>query len=220
MCGRFAFYTPAEAVVRLFGARAEEDFPPRWNLAPTQDAPVVRLDADGERYFDALYWGLVPFWAKEKAIGNRMINARAETVAEKPAFRQAFRQRRCLVLADGFYEWRKTASGKQPWFIHRAGGEPFAMAGLWERWDKGGEPLDSCTIVTTRANDWMTRLHNRMPAILLGDAVDRWLDPEPPEAELVDLLEPVGDEALDAHEVSREVNNPGNEGAELVERLE
>jgi putative SOS response-associated peptidase YedK len=228
MCGRYAFYTPIEAVTRLFGVEEvhAHDIAPRYNIAPTQEVPIVRLSpflAEPEprapvRELGLARWGLVPFWAKEAAIGNRMINARAETVATKPAFRAAFRRRRCLVPADGFYEWQATASGKQPWYIHAADGAPLAFAGLWELWDPGdAPPLSSCTIITTRANAFMARLHDRMPAILDGAARDAWLAPDTPECELKDLLEPAPDELLEAWPVTRRVNSPFNEDPSLIE---
>lgn len=221
MCGRFAFYSPAEATARLFGAATDAELPPRYNIAPTQDAPVVRVAADGDRELVGLRWGLIPFWAKDPKIGNRMINARSETVAEKPAFRQAYRKRRCLVLADGFYEWQKTPGAKTPWYISLAGGAPFAMAGLWESWrDKTqgdeAEPVQTCSIITTSPNELMARLHNRMPAILLDDAVDRWLDPAAEPASLAPLLGPIPASRLTADPVSRRVNSPANDDAELI----
>jgi len=227
VCGRYAFYTPAEAVVRLFGVTEVHapDLAPRYNVAPTQEVPVVRLLPDrGEgaepvRELALARWGLVPFWAKDPSIGNRMINARAESVAGKPAFRAAFRRRRCIVPADGFFEWQKTATGKQPWYIHGTSGEPLAFAGLWELWDAKGTapPMASCTIITTRANRFMEALHHRMPVVLDTQGRDAWLDPESPPALLEGLLEPVEDLALAAYPVSRSVNRPANDGPELLE---
>jgi putative SOS response-associated peptidase YedK len=163
----------------------------------------------------------VPFWASDPKIGNRMINARGETVADKPAFRAAFRKRRCLVPADGFFEWQKSAAGKQPWFIRAADGEPLAFAGLWELWDaKGTEPpLASCTIITTRANEMMKPLHDRMPVVLAPSAREAWLDPASSPAALQGLLEPAAEAALEAWPVSLRVNSPANEDASLVEPL-
>lgn len=222
MCGRYALYTPVEAMVRLFGLAEAHAEPPRYNIAPTQLVPVVRADVQGSRRADSLRWGLVPFWAKELAIGNRMINARGETVAEKPAFRQAWRRRRCLIPADGFYEWQKLPGGKQPWFISSGGQGPLAFAGLWERWDDRGkaEPVESCTIITTLANGTLRPLHERMPVILSPQAWDRWLDPGVGEDELSSLLRPAPDDLLSAHPVSRRVNSPANDGPELVEAVE
>lgn len=229
MCGRYAFFTPSEAITRLFAVSEvhAHDLAPRYNIAPTQEVPIVRvspfLDADEAREpvreLALARWGLVPFWAKDPSIGNRMINARGETVAQKPAFRAAFRKRRCLVPADGYFEWQKTESGKQPWYIHAAGGEPLALAGLWELWDppEGGEPLASCTIITTRANDFTRPLHDRMPVVLDGGGMDAWLDAGTPAAGLQALLAPAPETALEAWPVSRRVNSPFNEDPSLVQ---
>ncbi len=221
MCGRFAFYSPDEAITHLFGVTDAPDIVPRYNLAPTQFVPAIRV-ADDDRRVSLLHWGLVPFWAKDKKIGNRMINARAETLAEKPAFRAAFKRRRCLVLADGFYEWQKVDGGKVPHFIYATDGNPFAMAGLWERWkpkdDPDAEPLESCTIVTTGANAFMKPLHHRMPAILMPDDYEAWLDPANEDnASLASMLGPARDGMLAAHAVSKRVNSPANDDAALIE---
>ena len=230
MCGRYAFFTPIEAVTRLFGVSEvhAHEIGPRYNIAPTQDVPIIRVSPfldDGEarppvRELALARWGLVPFWAKDLAIGNRMINARGETVAQKPAFRAAFRKRRCLVPADGFFEWQRTASGKQPWYIHAASGEPLAMAGLWELWDppEGGVPVASCTIITTQANEFMRPLHDRMPVVLDAAGREAWLGVATDTAELQALLAPAAEEALEAWPVSRRVNSPFNEDSSLVER--
>ncbi|KPK58146.1 MAG: SOS response-associated peptidase [Gammaproteobacteria bacterium] len=221
MCGRFAFYSPAEAVSRLFAAETIADLPPRYNIAPTQPAPTVRLDQDSVRRLNLLRWGLVPFWAKDPSIGNRMINARAETVASKPAFRQAFRKRRCLILADGFYEWQKADSGKIPWFINAPSGEPFAMAGLWESWQADGdEPLETCTILTTEAGSSLARIHHRMPVVLGSEGVQQWLDPNMDEGQLPLLADEARRVPLEAIRVSRQVNNPENEGPDLLRAAE
>ncbi len=221
MCGRFAFYTPAEAVAAMFDAEPVGQLVPSYNIAPTQAAPVIRLGEDGRRTLGGIRWGLVPFWAKDPAIGNRMINARAETLADKPAFRNAFRKRRCLVLADGFYEWQKTADGKTPWFISPAAGGPLAMAGMWERWRENDDapPMDTCTIITTRPNAMMSAVHNRMPAILSGPAREQWLNQTTDVATLTGLLEPVSDELLKAVPVSRRVNSPANNDPSLIQAL-
>jgi putative SOS response-associated peptidase YedK len=214
MCGRFAFYSPAEATAALFGASGSLDMEPRYNVAPTQDVAAVRDSDDDGRELVKLRWGLVPFWAKDPGIGNRMINARAETVAEKPAFRAAYRRRRCLVLADGFYEWHREGDVKIPYFISQASGEPFAFAGLWENWKsrEDDETIQSATLITTEADEYMARLHNRMPVILSPDTADRWLGG--------------GDDALGfaighmpklrAWPVDRSVNNPRHEGEGLI----
>ncbi|HKK02900.1 MAG TPA: SOS response-associated peptidase [Gammaproteobacteria bacterium] len=232
MCGRYAFFTPVEAVARLFGVSEihASDIAPRYNIAPTQEVPIVRRspfleeeDATHEapRELALARWGLVPFWARDPAIGNRMINARGETVAKKPAFRAAFRKRRCLVPADGFFEWRRTASGKQPWYIHGADGEPLALAGLWELWDppEGGTPLASCAIITTAANAFMRPLHDRMPVVLDAAARDAWLAPDAEPETLEALLRPAPEDALEAWPVSRRVNSPFNEDPSLLEKV-
>ncbi|MBT8079425.1 MAG: SOS response-associated peptidase [Gammaproteobacteria bacterium] len=214
MCGRFAFYSPAEATAALFGATATSDFKPRYNIAPTQDIAAVRNDTEQSAELVALRWGLVPFWAKDPSIGNRMINARAETVAEKPSFRAAYKNRRCLILADGFYEWRKEGDGKTPYFISLASGEPFAFAGLWENWtDKeSGESLQTAAIITMAANEYMSGLHQRMPVVLQPDFSSRWLAGD---KELLDEVAANSPE-FRAWPVDRRVNNARNEGEDLI----
>ena len=218
MCGRFAFYSPHEAVARLFGVAGAPEIEPRWNIAPTQFIATVR-EAGGPREVAMLYWGLVPSWAKEKAIGARMINARGETLTEKPSFRSAFRRRRCLVLADGYYEWQRSGAVKQPYFIAFEGGQPFGMAGLWERWrdPASGEPLESCCIVTTSPAPSVAHVHDRMPVIVPPDAYAEWLDPRNDATEdLARLLVPSAAPGLGARPVSRRVNDARNQGADLV----
>jgi len=215
MCGRFAFYSPAEATAALFGVSNVPELKPRFNIAPTQSIAAIRLDSKESREVALLRWGLVPFWAKDPSIGNRMINARAETVAEKPSFRAAYRKRRCLILADGFYEWRKEADGKTPYFISLASGAPFVFAGLWEDWraKDSDDSLQSTAIITTAANDFMSQLHHRMPVVLQQDAADRWLGGD--EQLLSDASE--SSPAFRAWPVDRRVNNARNEGEDLVE---
>lgn len=222
MCGRYTLSTPTDLLSDLFELETAVIVTPRFNIAPTQEAPVVRMDSDGKaRRLDLLKWGLVPFWAKDPSIGNRMINARSETVAEKPAFRVSFRKRRCLVLADGFYEWQATGGPKQPFFFHRGDGHPIAMAGLWDRWDKGDPaPLETFTILTTTPNEVVAPVHKRMPVILDESAFDRWLDPEHEDTgSLSELLLPAPPETLQAVPVSTYVNNPTNEGPQCVEPI-
>ena len=213
MCGRFAFYSPSEAAAALFGVAKSPEVQPRYNIAPTQDVAAIRNGDEG-RELALLRWGLVPFWAKDPSIGHRMINARAETVAEKPAYRAAFRHRRCVVLADGFYEWRKQGDAKTPYFISLASGEPFALAGLWENWtDKeSGESLQTTTLITTVANAFMRVLHHRMPVVLGPDAASEWLGGS------AEPVQHAGDRTpgLRAWPVDRRVNNARNEGAELI----
>ena len=221
MCGRFAFYSPHESVTRLFGVGDPLPIEQRWNIAPTRFVAAVRAGGgDRGRRISMLYWGLVPYWAKEKAVGVRMINARAETLKEKPAFRDAYRRRRCLVLADGYYEWQRGGAVSQPYFIRLASSEPFGMAGLWEKWKDpvSGEPLESCTIVTTQPAASVAHIHDRMPVIVPAPAYGEWLDPANEAVERLDrLLAPYDDAALAARAVSRRVNDARNEGADLVE---
>ena len=214
MCGRFAFYSPTEAAAALFGVTGSVAVEPRYNIAPTQYVAAIRNGADEERELVMLRWGLVPFWAKEPSIGNRMINARAETVAEKPSYRNAYQHRRCLVLADGFYEWRRQGDSKTPYYISLASGEPFALAGLWENWtDKeSGESLQTTTLMTTEANDFMAPLHHRMPVILDAANATDWLAGS---RELLDDVAAITP-PLQAWPVDRRVNNARNEGDELV----
>ena len=220
MCGRYAFFSPAEAVKRTFALDLSPELVPRYNIAPTQSVPALRVAEERSRSLVMLHWGLVPRWAKERAIGNRMINARSETLAEKPAYRDAFRRRRCLVLADGWYEWQAAAGGKQPWFIRLRDPCPIAFAGLWERWKDpaGGELLESCTIVTIDASESIRRIHDRMPVVLPEQSWDRWMDPAYTDTEaLANTLGPYDSKALQAWQVSRLVNAPKNEGAKLIE---
>ncbi len=219
MCGRYAFFSPAEAVKRVFALEDVPALEPRYNIAPTQDVATVRTGGEGARAFAMLHWGLVPKWAKERAIGNRMINARSETLAEKPSFREAFKKRRCLVLADGWYEWQVAAGGKQPWFIRSKDARPFAFAGLWERWKEPatGSLLESCTIVTTDAAESIRKIHERMPVVLEETDWDRWMDTAFSDTGVLSgLLKPCDPKTLEAWPVSREVNAPKNQGPELI----
>ena len=214
MCGRFAFYSPSEATAALFGASGSLDIKPRYNIAPTQEIAAICLGKDGGRELTSLRWGLVPSWAKDPSIGNRMINARAETVAEKPSFRAAYRKRRCLVLADGFYEWHTEDSGKTPYFISLGNGSPFAFAGLWEHWQNkdSDETLYSATLITTAANKFMSTLHDRMPIVLDPARADAWLAGGDDTVKNAAQSAP----ALRAWPVGRDVNNPRNEGVNLI----
>jgi len=217
MCGRFAFYSPGEATAALFGASGSFEVEPRYNIAPTQHIAAIRNNENDGRELTMLRWGLIPFWAKDKSIGNRMINARAETVAEKPAYRAAYHRRRCLVLADGFYEWHKEAAGKVPYFISPANEQPFALAGLWESWQskESDESIQSATLITAAANDFMASLHHRMPVILDAATADRWLAGDD---DLIDYAVNHGPE-LRAWPVDRRVNNARNEGADLIQPI-
>ena len=215
MCGRFAFYSPSEATAALFGVNDAPPVEPRFNIAPTQDIAAIRNDADGSPEFALLRWGLIPSWAKDPSIGNRMINARAETVAEKPSFRAAYSRRRCVVLADGFYEWRREGSQKTPYFISLASAAPFVLGGIWENWtDKeSGESIQSTALITTEANDFMQPLHHRMPMIMEAPAANDWLGGSK------DMLEEAAQNSppLQAWPVDRRVNNARNQGDDLIE---
>ena len=222
MCGRYTLRTPLKRVAELFDAHPTGDWhqPPRFNVAPSQVVAVVRMNAEsGQRELVGLNWGLVPHWAKDATIGNRMINARAETVASKPSFREAFRRHRCLVIADGFYEWQKDAGGsKQPFYIRLKEDRPFAFAGLWARADKLETPIETCTIVTTNANDVIRPIHPRMPVILDNDACQTWLSADKDEADrLQELLRPYPAGPMIASPVSTIVNSPRNDGPECIE---
>jgi len=215
MCGRFAFYSPSEATTALFGVDGSLEVEPRYNIAPTQYVAAVRDGNQQQRELTMLRWGLIPSWAKDPAIGNRMINARAETVAEKPSFRSAFRHRRCVVLADGFYEWYKKGDTKIPHFISLASREPFALAGLWEHWkdSESGEVVQTMALLTIAANEFMLPLHHRMPVILRADTADDWLSGE------TDYLENAAQRTpkLCAWPVSRQMNNARNQGKDLID---
>lgn len=220
MCGRYTLKTEPRLLAEQFALATIPALEARYNIAPTQDVPVVRTTADG-RQLALLRWGLIPGWASDPSIGARMINARSETVAEKPAFRTAFKQRRCLVLADGFYEWQRSGGRKQPYFFQLRDGRPFAFAGLWERWQApDGQTVETCTILTTAPNDLARPIHDRMPVILDPAAYDQWLDPElrlagPLEA----LLQPYPAAAMTAYPVSTYVNNARNDGPQCLDPL-
>ena len=216
MCGRYTLTVDENAVLERFDLQSSQaPHEPRFNIAPTQVVPVVLNDTPQQ--LSTVQWGLIPSWAKDPSIGSKMINARAETLTEKPAFRNAFKRRRCLVVADGFYEWRKDGTAKTPMFIHLKSGEPFALAGLWELWKPPeGEWVRSCTIITTEPNELMATIHNRMPAILTRENERAWLDGEADQVELMAMLKPIDPNQMEAYEVSRRVNTPNNDDAALV----
>lgn len=227
MCGRYVSSSTSDEIAQYFDAEiaTETLLPARWNVAPTDDAYVVLVD-DGVRRVAAHHWGLVPFWAKSPAVGNKMINARAEGIAAKGAYKRAFAGQRCIVPADGFYEWQKIEGqkAKQPYFIHRPGGEQLGFAGLWEEWSphKGSEErLRSMTIITTTPNDVMAPIHDRMPVILPPTTWDEWLDPGNHDTEaLAALLVPAPPEVLVLRPVSTEVSNVRNDGPQLIDEVE
>ena len=192
MCGRFTLRSSPQAVAEAFGLPEVPHLLPRFNVAPGRPVAVVRQQPAAKgRELAFLRWGLVPAWADDPSIGDRLANARSETAATKPSFRQAFGSRRCLVVADGLYEWQKVNGRKQPYFVGLRGDRPFGLAGLWERWEKGGEPVESCTILTTDANELMRPIHERMPVIVPPDQYSLWLDPRCQDAgKLAKLLRP------------------------------
>jgi putative SOS response-associated peptidase YedK len=221
MCGRYTLRKPATEIAEEFDLPEVPVLMPRFNVAPTQNVAVVRLEPDQRvRGLDTLRWGLIPSWADDPSIGNRMINARAETVAEKPAFRHALKAKRCLVVADGFFEWQKIDGRKQPFYIKMRDDHPFAFAGLWERWTRGDEPIESCTIITTGANELMQPIHDRMPVVIPKSAYDIWLDPTIKDPErLQPLLAPYPSDEMVAYTVSTLVNSPKNDVEACVQRV-
>ncbi|MEO5766314.1 MAG: SOS response-associated peptidase [Casimicrobiaceae bacterium] len=215
MCGRYELHTHPAAIALAFGLLEAPALTPRYNVAPMQQVPVIRQRADATRECVDMRWGLVPRWAKDPSIGAKMINARAETIAEKPSFRTSFRHHRCLIPADGFYEWRVTAHGKQPMHVARRDGAPFGFAGLFERWlAADGAVLDTCTILTTTANELLRPIHARMPVIVAPEHYARWLDAANPE--VTDLFVPFPSDALAWHPVSTRVNAVRNDDATLI----
>lgn len=222
MCGRFVLKSSEEQLIEAFGIdRVLTRVSPRFNLAPTQDAYVV-LEENAERLLTSMRWGLVPSWAKDLSFGHKTINARCESIAEKPSFRSAFHSRRCLVLADGYYEWRREGKKKTPMFIHAPDGRPLAFAGLWERWtgpvDGETQVVDSCTIVTTDANDSLRDIHDRMPVVLDPAGQVTWLDHHRFLRPLLDgLMRPYPNEGLIAYEVSTKVNKVQYEAPDCLD---
>jgi putative SOS response-associated peptidase YedK len=223
MCGRFTLRTQLSRLIEHFELDAEAVrqlplFDARYNIAPTQEILVVR-QFDRRRKPDMMRWGLVPSWSKDPKSGPPLINARSESLAEKPTFRVALRQRRCLIPADGFYEWQKVGAPKQPYYIHRSDGEPFAFAGLWEQWDRG-PIIESCTIVTTAANSRLRQLHDRMPVILTPQDYAAWLNPDTDDPKLLaHLLAPAPDDEVAFQPISTRVNNVRNDDAACIEAL-
>ena len=220
MCGRYTLTLPLSNLVDTFQVPVP-DFPfkPRFNIAPTQEAPVVARDSRGRR-MGLLQWGLVPAWAENPSVGSRLINARSETVAEKPSFRSAFQRRRCIVPADGFFEWKKDEDRKTPFWVHRKDREPFGMAGLWEKWDpEEGDPLYTFTILTRDATPDLRDIHPRMPLILPAARWDDWLDTNTNAETLGRILETKDEPSLFAFPVSNRVNSPKNDEPSLVEPI-
>lgn len=218
MCGRYVLSTRPEALAAQFGLDEYSDYPPRWNIPPGTDISVIRLSPEGRRVLHLLRWGLVPHWARDASIGHRLKNARAETVAEKAAFREAFRRRRCLIPADGFYEWKTVDRGKQPYYISLRSDQPLAMGGLWEYWRApDGSVLRTCAIVTTGPNGLMASIHDRMPVIIAPEHWQTWLAGTPEAAGT--LLPPFPTEAMQAWPVHPRVSKASEDTPELIEPL-
>jgi putative SOS response-associated peptidase YedK len=221
MCGRYAITSAPEALRALFGYEEQPNFPPRYNVAPTQPIAIVRL-VDGKRHFALVRWGLIPSWVKDPKTFSLLINARAESVTDKPAFRAAMRRRRCLIPADGFYEWKREGERKQPFFIRLKAGGPMAFAGLFETWcGPDGEEIDTAAIVTTRANRTLGAIHERMPVILRPEAFELWLDStNVDEKTAAALLAPASDNLLEAYPISPAVNRTANDNPSLIEPID
>lgn len=228
MCGRFTLRTPAADWLPMFHIAENEvstSLAPRYNIAPTQMVAAIRMSKDDDQAANSqnelvqLKWGLIPSWAKDATIGSRMINARSETIAEKPSFRSAFKKKRCLIVADGFYEWKKIDSKtKQPYHIRMKDQAPFAVAGLWEYWNKGEHPIESCTIITTEANEIMDPLHDRMPVILSEEDWPMWLDSTNcDKTALQQKMIPFPSEMMETFAVDPIVNNARHEDARCIE---
>ncbi len=218
MCGRYAVTATPEVLRALFGYAEQPNFPPRYNVAPTQPIAIVRL-VNGKRQFALVRWGLLPSWVKDPKAFSLLINARGETLAEKPAFRAAMKRRRCLIPADGFYEWKAGGVRKQPYYIHAKSGAPLAFAGLWETWTgPNGEELETAAIVTTAANRTLAAIHDRMPVIVAPEQFDLWLDNATEDTTAAAaLIRPASDDLLEAYPVTTDVNRVANDNAKLVE---
>jgi putative SOS response-associated peptidase YedK len=221
MCGRFTITVAATEAAELLGVAIPQDFRPRYNAAPSQNLLATRVNDAGKREAVLLRWGLVPWWAKDVKIGYSLLNARSETLAGKPSFREAFKKRRCVIPADGFFEWQAIEKVKHPHWFHRKDRKAFLFAGLWERWEPAsGDPVESCTIITTDANEVVQPYHDRMPVILAGPAIERWLAPGAisPES-AAELLKPAPKSFLVENEVSTVVNSPKTDSPQCIEAL-
>jgi putative SOS response-associated peptidase YedK len=218
MCGRYTFTSAPEAMRQLFRYLEQPNFPPRYNIAPTQPIAIVRL-VEGERHFALVRWGLLPSWVKDPKAFSLVFNARGESILDKPAFRAAMKRRRCLIPADGFYEWQKAGERKRPFFIHAKTGTPLAFAGLWETWTgPNGEELETAAIVTTRANSTLAPIHDRMPVIVPPEAFDLWLNCNDVDAKTAEtMIAPAPDDLLGAYEISTAVNRTANDSPKLLE---
>jgi putative SOS response-associated peptidase YedK len=220
MCGRYTLRTRLEKWLESYSVESAIEWTPRFNIAPSQPIVAIRNSAEGKREAVLLRWGLIPSWATDIRIGNRLINARAETLADKPSFKKALKSRRCLVLADGFYEWKESGKTRQPHFVAMADQHLFTFAGLWERWTLLQPAIESCTIITTQPNALLADIHDRMPAILDSEAAAVWLDPQVEDtATLTSLLAPYPDQAMVAFPVSNLVNSPNHDTADCIQAL-
>ncbi|MBW6521846.1 MAG: SOS response-associated peptidase [Desulfoarculaceae bacterium] len=220
MCGRFVLTSTTEHIRQSFGVDDVPSIAPRYNIAPTQDVLVIRQNGGGSRYAGMLRWGLIPHWAKDPAIGNKMINARSETAHEKPSFRNSIHYHRCLIPASGFIEWSQQNGSKQPWYIHRKDGELLAFAGIWDSWQGAEGTIDSCSILTTSANNLVAKIHDRMPVVLSVSEYDQWLDRQITEAKQLEALyAPFPADLLEAIPISTKINNPRFDSRDCLEPL-
>ena len=218
MCGRFILISPGRVLAAQFELQHEPELTPRYNVAPTQQVPIIKIETSGGRQLEMLKWGLLPFWTKDASISTRLINARSETLSDKPAFRAAFKSRRCLIPSNGFYEWMKEKGKKQPYLFKLTDGSLFAFAGLWERWEsKDGVGIESCTIITTDANELVQPLHDRMPVILKNKDYALWLNPMAKWELLQPLLIPYSSEEMNSYPVSPKVNKATYDSPEGIE---
>jgi len=216
MCGRFTLKQPRRIPIINFDEADLPTLPPRYNIAPTQDVLTV-VERDNSREAQLLQWGLIPFWSKEP---KGIINARVETIAEKASFNESFQKRRCLIFADGFYEWERSGKISQPYYFQLMDGQPFAFAGVWDKWRANDRVITSCAIITTKANELLSTIHTRMPVILPPELYDFWLNEDSREPELKDILMPFPASEMISHAVSYDVNDVKNEGEHLLRRVE
>ena len=221
MCGRFSLTISGDEVAKYFQVKEVQDCLPRYNIAPSQEVVTIVQGLQSQRQLKAMRWGLIPSWSKDVKIGSKLINARGETVAEKPSFRNAFKHRRCLIIANGFYEWQNLSNSKQPYYIHLKSRQPFAFAGLWSVWNSGQtEEVLSCCIITTEANELMKPLHHRMPVILSRDAYSQWLGPNVSNRDMLEsFLTPYESDAMFAYKVSQKVNRPTNDHPDCLKAI-
>ena len=220
MCGRFTSLLSPELLAVIYEIFGPTESAPRYNIAPSQAVSIVRQNSAGQRVLATVKWGLIPSWAKDPSIGHNLINARGETVAEKPSFRAAFKHRRCIVPASGYYEWMAVGGAKQPWYIKGNEDRPLSLAGLWEHWPSpDGSVVETCSIITTTANELMAPIHDRMPVILSPEAISSWLELSTKPDELKDLLRPCAPDILTAYTVSNLVNNPRFDSPSCIARV-